>query len=113
MVFAAFLKTLKAGRHIEYLFAVLHRDNPPRGKAFAVTGCIDFINNRRIGVTGAQKIAVKAVTEHIFHRIAGRHQRLAEHLPTKYALALLIRALAAKQIDFKPLKLEQLQNRVE
>jgi hypothetical protein len=38
---------------------------------------------------------------------------LAKHLPAKNALALLVGALAAKQIDLKPFKFQQPQNRIE
>ena len=112
LVLAAFLRALKAGRHVENLFAVLHRNDPPRGKACAVARPINFIDNRRVGVAGAQEIAVKTMAEHIFHRVARGHQRLAENLPAKHALALFVRALAAKQINFQLLKLQQPQNRL-
>ena len=70
---APLFKTLEARRHIEYLLAVLNRNDAPRGKTFAVARRIDLINNRRVGVTRAQEIAMEAVAEHILYRITSGH----------------------------------------
>jgi hypothetical protein len=113
-VLEARLFDLEAGGHVEYRLAVLDRHHPPRGERAAVTNAVDLVEDRRLGVAGAQEVGVQRVHVPIglnkfpavgaspraarappsrwlgLERARGRHQRLPRHLAAEDALAILL-----------------------
>ena len=67
-------------------------------KLAAVAGAVHFVEDRNLGIAGAQEIGVEGMADAPLDRAAGGDQRLAQHLPAEDALHAVFRALAAENI---------------
>jgi hypothetical protein len=68
------------------------------------------IENRNLGIAGAQEVAVERMADTAFDSPTCGHQSLAQHLAAEYALHAVFWALAAKDIFLDLLKIEQVEN---
>ena len=101
---------MEGAGHVEDLLAVLDGDDAPRRETAAIAGTVDLIDDRDLRVAGADEIGVERMAQPLFHGAVGRHQGLGDHLAPENALAgFLIGALAAEEIDFQTLQVEQVQ----
>ena len=101
-MFPTILIDLEAGGHIEDLLAMLDRDDPAGGKAAAIAGVVDLIDDRHFRIAWPDEIGVERMAKTVFgDRAIRRHERLGDNLATKHALAgAFIRAFTAKQVMF-------------
>ncbi len=93
---------------VEDRLAMLDGDDPTRGKAAAVADAVDVVHHRHLRIAEAQEVGVHRV--HVTLGVdgaAGGHQRLREHLAAVEAHALAVEALAAEQVHFERLEIEQ------
>ena len=110
LMLPAFFSHLEAGRQVEYLLAVLDRYDAACGEAAAIACVVHLIDDRNLGVAGTNEIGVQGMAHPVFHRTLGCYQGLRDDLPAKYPLiGALIRALAAKQVQFQLLNVQQFQ----
>ena len=99
MVRQPFLMYLKGSRHVEYLLAVLHGDDAAVGKTAPIQSMIDLINDRRIHITGPQKIRMQGMNTAFFcNCLTGRVQRLAQYLSAENLRRTNVLALAFENI---------------
>jgi hypothetical protein len=100
---------LERGRHVEYLPAVLDRNDAPIAETRTVAGTVDDIDDVGLDIAGAQEIGVQRVHDAILDGRARSAQGLAQDLPAVDARAADIPALAAEDIVLDALELEQMQ----
>ena len=88
---------------------MLDGDYAPRGKRTAVTRALDVVDNRCLGVAGAQEVGVQRVRlARAVDRALRRRQRLAKHLAAEDETCADVAALTAKQVVFQLFRLQQL-----
>ena len=109
LVLEAVLRNLKGGSEREDGAAVLDGHDPTRAETPAVTAPVNVVNDRRIGVAGAQEVSMERVRQAPLDGIAGRQQGLSQHLAAKHALGADVAAGAAEQVDLERFQLHQAQ----
>ena len=93
---------------------MLDGDHATSGEAPSVARTIHLIQNRNLGIAGAQKIGVKRMADpRRLDGADGSRQRLAQHLAAKDALMPRLGAEAAKNILFDLLQIEEAQHFVQ
>ena len=79
----------------------------------AVADAVYLIEDRDGGVTRPQEVGVQRVDPPLLHRAARGDQGLARHLPAEDALAILLGADAAEDVDLDRLEVEELAELVD
>ncbi len=87
---------------------MLDRNDATRAEALAVARDVDLVNDGSIHVARQQEVCVQRVHVARARGIARRRERLPEHLPAKHPVAADVAALAAEDVVFDALELEQL-----
>ncbi len=59
LVLEAILRHLEGGGHVEYLLAVLNRDDPAVRETLAVQAAIDLVDDRGVEVAPSQEVGVQ------------------------------------------------------
>ncbi len=107
LVFETFLGLLKRGGQVEDRPPVLDGDDAPGGEAAAVACAVDLVNDRLGHVAAAQEIRVQRVGDPSVHGVLRGRQRLAQHLSPENLGAPDVAAVAAEDIVFDTLELQQ------
>jgi hypothetical protein len=89
--------------------AVLLRYDPTTAETGAVTRPVDGIDNGCRDVTAAQEVSVQRMRQPIVDGATRRHERLPEHLTTKYLRRPDVTALPAKTVNIQLLQPQQFQ----
>ena len=113
LVLGALLEHVERRRQVEDRLAVLDRDDAARREAAAVTDAVDVVDDRHARVAGSQEVRVERVHEPVLDRATRGDQRLPGDLAAEHALAVLVRAEPAEQIDLELLQLQQFDQLVE
>jgi hypothetical protein len=98
---------LKRRGHVKDLLAMLDRDDAPAREAAAVAAAIDVIDDGRLGIPGAQEIAVQRVHGTVFDGLDRGDERLSEHLAAEHALAADVAAQAPEHVLLEPFEAQQ------
>ena len=107
-MFQAVFRHLETGGHVEDRPAFLDGDDPPCGEAGTIAIALHLVDDGQFRIAGPDEIAVQAVAQTaLFHSAAGGHQRLRNHLAAINSDPSLIGGLAAEQIGFDLLQIEQ------
>ena len=88
--------------------AVLHGDDPPGGEGPPVAHPVDVVDDRDVGVAGADEVGVQRVHGPVrLDRAAGGDQRLPGHLAAEHPLPGRLRADSAEDVLLDLLEVEQ------
>src|SRR2546423_1557646 len=108
------LDDLERCRQVEDRAPVLDRYDPPGGEALSVADAVDVVDDRDVRIAGPEEVGMERVHGAVFTDCAtGGDERLRRDLPAEHALAVLVRAQAAEEIDLERFELEQRQQLVE
>ena len=92
---------------------VLDGGDAPGGEAASVPDAVHLIEDGLRRIPGPQEVRMERVGLALVHGSAGRHQRLAQHLPPEDALRAVDRALAPEEVHLQVLQVQQIQQLVE
>jgi len=74
-----------------------------------VADAVDLVDDRDLRVAGSQEVGVQRVDRATLDRPAGRDERLARHLASEDAQALIFRAATAEQVHLELFQVEDLE----
>ena len=101
---------LEGDRHVENRTTVLDRDDASSRKASTVANSVDLVEDRNRWIAGPKEVPVKRVGRSVLDGATRSHERLGEHLPTKYALAVLLGTPSPEEVDLDRLEIKQVEN---
>ena len=104
---------LEGDRHVENRATVLDRHDASSRKASTVANSVDLVEDRNRWIAGTQEVPVKRVGRSVLHRATRGHERLGEHLATKYALAVLLGTPAPEEVHLDGFEIEKVENALE
>ena len=108
LVLEALFVVLERGRAGEDRIALLNRGDTTRAETATVAHAVHRIHHRQRGIARAQKITVQGMhMPRFFYGLAGRRQRLAEHLAAEQLAKAQVLAAAAKEVFLDRLQGQQ------
>ena len=113
LVVEALLEVVERGRQVEDGPPVLNGHHPPGGEGPAVANPVDLVEDRDVGVAGAQEVRVQRVDLAVLDGPPGRDQGLPRHLPAEDPLALLVGLDAPEDVHLNRLEIEQVDEELE
>ena len=109
----AVLGDVERRRELEDGPAVLDGDHATGRERPPVSDAVHVVQHRCLGVAGPQEVGVHGVHRASLHRAGRGHQRLAGHLASEDALAIVVGRAAPEDVDLDGLQVEQGHHVVE
>ena len=109
----ALLWGVERALHVEDGSPMLDGDDASGGEGATIPDPVNLVEDGHGRIAWAQEVGVQRVHLAVLDGSPCRHQRLARHLATEDALALLVGLDAAEDVDLDWLEVEQVDEEVE